>query len=95
MLGVQNSDLDKYIETYKKLSISDKHQIIEDELKVLIAIFEEENKKKDSNSEMLFNMEIFDTKKDNYTEHDFAESVFVYINILKESIGEYLLNNDR
>ena len=95
MLGVQNSDLNKYVEAYKKLNVSDKHHIVEDELKTLIAIFEEENKKKNPKSEMLFNKEILATKKDNYTEHDFAESVFVYINILKESIGEYLLNNDR
>ena len=44
---------------------------------------------KDIKCEVLYNKEILDTQH-NYTEDDFAESVYVYINAIKDLMAKYV-----
>ena len=44
---------------------------------------------KDIKCEVLYNKEILDTQHD-YTEDDFAESVYVYINAIKDLMAKYV-----
>lgn len=37
---------------------------------------------------MLFNREIIDTRN-NYIQDDFAEAVYVYVEAIKEALGDY------
>lgn len=78
---------DKYVELYKQLSLNDKRKIALKEIKELLGFFSEINR--DNGNSMLYNREILDAEKEDVSEDDFAEAVFVYINSLKELIGDY------
>ena len=84
----ENEAFNKYIDAYKKLSLKDKQNISIKELKELIAFFSEIDKT-NNNGSILYNREILDVEKHDSSEDDFVEAVFVYINSLKELIGDY------
>lgn len=80
-------DFDNYVEKYKMLSLKDKIKVIEYQIDELIVVLDSLNTKFGSTENILFNREILDIKKENFSEDDFAEAVFVYIYSIKELIG--------
>ena len=82
---IQNEKFNDYIDSYKKLPLSEKQQLIISELQRVISCVCELN----GEETMLYNREILDLKKD-YTQDDFSESVFVYLHSLEECLGTYI-----
>ena len=85
-----NAEFDEYVETFKKLPLLKKKDLTIQEIKVLIALLCKLNKDLNVDDRILLNKEILDLQKDTQTEDDFVEAVFVYINIIKETLSNYL-----
>ncbi len=85
-----DKDFDTYVESYKKLPLIEKKKIIEKEFKEIIGTFDGLINRYNVSPKLLFNREILDLNKENFTEDDFAEAVFVYIYAIKELIGNYV-----
>ena len=81
---------DKYIEVYTKLNLYDKREEIISKLKYLIASLQLLHQDKKINDDLLMNREILDLNKDNVSEEDFLEGIFVYIHILEDTIAKVL-----
>lgn len=86
----QDKDFDNLMEAYKKLKLIDKQKIVENELKEILATFEKLFSEKQQQAYMIYNREILDTSKE-HTEDDFSESIYVYINAIKECLANYIL----
>lgn len=71
------------------MSLTDKQRVVIDELKETLAFLEMAMNSKDIKCEVLYNKEILDIEHD-YTEDDFAESVYVYINAIKDLMAKYV-----
>lgn len=83
---------DAYIEEYKEKDLANKQKIAISELKELIAIFQKMCSMYNINHELLVNREIIDVNKEDYTQEDFAEAVYVYIQMYKEIMSEFMLS---
>ena len=92
---IQDKDFNEYIESYKKLKLKDKQELIETELKKIIVLINTKNKELGLEESMLYNREILDTKKESVNNDDFAESVFVYINSIEELLADYINKVER
>ena len=92
---IQDKDFNEYIESYKKLKLKDKQELIETELKKIIVLLNTKNKELGLEESMLYNREILDTKKESVNNDDFAESVFVYINSIEELLADYINKVER
>lgn len=79
----------EFIEEYKKLSIEEKRKEIISAQKELIALFSNLCESVGANNKLLLNKEILDLNKEPVSETDYLEALFVYINMLKEQIGDY------
>ena len=80
-----------FIEEYKDNTLMYKQQTIISELKELIAIFENLCSISNIEHELLINREILDINKEGYTQDDFAEAVYTYIQMYKEILADYLI----
>lgn len=87
---VNDLEFDEYIEQYKKLPLSDKKKYAEEQLHELISFLDTLNDKYGKDSKLLFNREILDLKKENHTEDDFVEAIFVYCYMIKELISSWV-----
>lgn len=92
---IQDKDFNEYIESYKKLKLKDKQDLIETELQKIIILLNNKNKELGLEESMLYNKEILDTKKESANNDDFAESVFVYINSIEELLADYINKVER
>ena len=90
----KEESFDVYIEKFKNLKIEDKRKLTIDEIKKIIALFEKLNSELNQETKMLFNKEILDLNKDNYTEDDYLEAIFVYINTIQELLADYINNQN-
>ena len=86
MKFVENTSFNEYVETFKKLPLSNKKQIVQNDFKELIALLKEI----DNNEYVLYNKEILDVEKENQTEDDFVEAIFVYLSSVKEMLADYI-----
>lgn len=82
---VKDKVFDNYIESYKKLPLEEKKNLVIDEMKKIMILLEKINI--NENKKVLFNKEIFDINKKDSTEADFVEAVFVYINSIEELLA--------
>lgn len=87
---VNNEDFDDYVNAFKKLRLEDKEKIVESELVEIMVTLEQLNIKNNISKGVLYNREILDLKKDNYSRDDYVEAIFVYANAIKELIGNYV-----
>ena len=92
---IRDKSFDDYVEKYKKLPLSEKKEIVNNDIKELLVVLEQLNIKNGGTSKMLFNKEILDLKKENTSEEDFVEAMFVYIFIIKELIANYLESQEK
>lgn len=87
---VENKEFNNYIEAYKKLSSVDKRKVVEAELKEIVMVLQQLNANCHNDVDILFNREILDLNKDDMTEDDFTEAIFVYLNAIKELLAHYV-----
>ena len=80
-----------FIEEYKELPLIDKQQTLVNDLKEIIALFQELCRIYRIDYELLVNREILDIKKTNYSEDDFVEAIYVYIQMFKDVLSNFLL----
>lgn len=83
---------DAFIDEYKENSLVSKQGIIISELKELIALFQKMSSMRGINPKLLVNREIIDVNKEGYTQEDFAEAVYTYIQMYKEILAEFMLS---
>lgn len=87
---VKNEDFDEYVSKYTLLNKNDKRDIIIKILKENLMFLEKIASDNNLKSNLLYNREILDINKDNYTEDDFLEAVFVYIYSFRELFANYI-----
>lgn len=86
-----SKEFNECIENYKKLNLKEKVQIAETEMKELMVALVEINIQKGYTPKVLYNKEIRELD----TFDDFVEATYVYINSLKELLGDYVNINER
>lgn len=86
---IENENFNAYVESYKKLPLQEKKDIVNTEVKKLLAFIEKAKMDVNVKDEILFNREILDLNKENVSDDDFVEAMFVYIHAIQESLGEY------
>ena len=87
---VKNEDFDEYVSKYTLLNKNDKRDIIIKILKENLMLLEKIASDNNLKSNLLYNREILNINKDNYTEDDFLEAVFVYIYSFRELFANYI-----
>lgn len=87
---VKNEDFDEYVSKYILLNKNDKRDVIIKILKENLMLLEKIASDNNLKSNLLYNREILDINKDNYTEDDFLEAVFVYIYSFRELFADYI-----
>lgn len=85
----ENKIFNEYVEKYKTLPLQEKKNIVNQEMKELLAFIDKAKKDMNINDEILFNREILDLNSDNVSDEDFVEAIFVYVHALQESLGKY------
>lgn len=86
---VENEKFNEYVEAYKKLPLQEKKQIVNKEIKTLLAFVEKAKMDLKLEEKILFNREILDLNQENISDDDFVEAIFVYIHAIQESLGQY------
>ena len=89
MKFVQDDNFNEYVEKYKNLPLKEKKELVEKEMEELLVVLNALNEKFGDTPEVLFNREILDLKKEEATEADFVEAMFVYVHAIQESLGKY------
>lgn len=90
--SLQN-DFNDFIKEFTELSLIEKQKITIDEFKEMIAIISKLCKDYNINYEMLLNRELADVEKTDYTQDDFVEAIYVYMQSLKELLAAYINEN--
>lgn len=75
------------MESYKLMSKTDKREKLINELKVMVAVFENMCNERNISYRQIQSKEILDLKNGNESEEDFLEAALVYIEYLKEVLG--------
>ena len=87
---IDDNNFNDYVEKYKNLPLNEKKQIVENQIKELIAALDTLNQRYGKNPKLLFNREILDLRKEDATEADFVEAIFVYSYSIKELIASFV-----
>ena len=87
---VEDKEFNELVNNFLKLSTNDKKLIVDKEIKELIASFQQLNAKHNLSTNLLYNRELLDINKENSTEDDFIEAMYVYIHIIEELIAVYI-----
>lgn len=85
----EDESFNKYVNSYKKLPLQKKKEMVNEEVKKLIAFIEKANADIGIKDQTLFNKEILDLNTDNISDEDFTEAMFVYIHTIQELVGAY------
>lgn len=80
----------KYIELYKKMSLKDKKEALEKEIKDILIFLMKLHEEKGWKADLLLNKEVLDIRDANSTEDDFVEAMFVYILSIQEMLASYI-----
>ena len=91
MENQNNTEFNNLVEAYKNLSTKEKQEEIIKLFKENVAIWEKLNNDINNNHNLLFNREIIDINKENYTLDDFLEAIFVYLHMLLDSTASFAL----
>ena len=83
-----------FIDEFKDSSLINKQKNVINELQELIVLFQKLCRMNGKNSELLVNKEIIDIYENKYTQDDFTEAVYTYIQMFKEVLAEYMLSID-
>lgn len=86
----KDSNFDNYVEKYKNLPLNEKKELVVKQMEELQIALYTLNKKYENESKILYNHEILDLKKEDATEADFVEAMFVYSNSIKELLASFV-----
>lgn len=89
-----NELFDGYLAEFKRLSTIDKREEILNNLKEFIAIFDALAQREGLEVNYIKSNEINNLYGDDVSEDDFLEGVFVYFEVAKNVLGQYLSNHD-
>lgn len=89
---IEDDKFNEYVKSYKNLPLTEKKQIVEKQIEELLVVLNELNERNNIESKVLFNREILDLKKQEATESDFVEAMFVYIYSIKELLASFVNN---
>lgn len=95
MKFVQDSNFNEYVEKYKNLPLKEKKELVEQEMEELLVVLNALNEKYGDTPDVLYNREILDLKKEDATEADFVEAMFVYSYSIKELIASLINGLDK
>lgn len=84
-------NFDAFIEEYKTLNLKEKQGLVIKDFKELIATLQQLCKLYRIDYDLLINREIVDVNKENYSEDDFSEAIYVYMQMFKEIMVEFLM----
>jgi len=87
---IEDKDFNTYIEKYKLLPLKEKKEQVEKQIEEILIALEKLNERYGSTPKLLFNREILDLKKENATEDDFVEAIFVYSYTFKELLASFI-----
>ena len=87
-----NESLNEYIEAVKELDTTSKRQELYESLIDFGKSISEIAQEDDIELHYLSNKEVEDLYNDNLSEDDFLEAMLVYVEMIKNMVGEYLLN---
>lgn len=85
----ENMEFNQYVEAYKLLPLKEKKTKVNEELKKTIAFLAKALNDINVDSTILYNREILDLNKEEISDTDFVEAMFVYTNTIQELIGKY------
>ena len=85
----ENENFNQYVESFTKLPLEKKKEIVNKQMKKVLAFIEKLKQDINVNSEILFNKELLDLNKEDATEDDFVEAMFVYAYSIQESLSVY------
>jgi hypothetical protein len=88
-INVEFKDL---VNKYVELDTDQKRKELIDEVKLMIVVFEKVCNDNGIKYNQLKSREVLDLKDGNTTENDYLEALFVYVQVLKELIGNFLNN---
>lgn len=86
----KDSNFDNYVEKYKNLPLNEKKELVVKQMEELQIALYTLNKKYENESKILYNHEILDLKKEDATEADFVEAMFIYSNSIKELLASFV-----
>ena len=89
-----NETFNDYLAEFKKLSVAGKRSEIINNLKEFIAIFDALATHEGIELDYIKSNEINDLDNENVSEDDFLEAAFVYFEVAKSVLGQYLSNKD-
>ena len=76
-----------HLDKYKSLNINDKREKIISEIKLMIVVLEKMCIDNNIPYREIKSKEILALKQENYSEEDYLEALFVYVEYLKEVLG--------
>ena len=85
----ENEAFNQLIAAYKLLPIKEKKDKVNTELKKTIAFLVKALNDLKIDSTLLYNREILDLNKEEISDEDFVEAMYVYIHTIQELIGKY------
>ncbi|MBR2997879.1 MAG: hypothetical protein IKF37_02245 [Bacilli bacterium] len=93
MQFIEDYDFNELVDEFKKLSTNEKRELTINEMKSLLAALSSLNSIKSNDVKILFNHEVIDLNKENYTEDDYIEAIYTYIFSIKELLADFILNS--
>jgi hypothetical protein len=90
---IEDYDFNELVDEFKKLSTNEKRELTINEMKSLLAALSSLNSIKSNDVKILFNHEVIDLNKENYTEDDYIEAIYTYIFSIKELLADFILNS--
>lgn len=86
---MEYKDFNEYMEFYKTQSLSEKRDIILEQLKMLASLSNDMCKELNVENELILNKELIDINKENYSEDDFLEATITLVNSIQNSICDF------
>lgn len=86
---IEDVKFNSYIEEVKSKSLKEKQKIVIDKLTALTVLTNKMCNELEIENNIIYNKELDDLKKEEYTEDDFAEAVLVFINSMQNSLYDF------
>lgn len=86
---MEYKNFDEYMDFYKKQPLSEKRDIIYNQLKLLASLTNKMCDEINAENEVLLNKELLDLKTDDASEDDFLEAIVVLINSIQNSLCDF------
>lgn len=88
-MNERDNIFNEYMNEFVKLDVIEKRNIILEDTKELLALVSKLAMDAGKNNDILLNKEILDLDKPPVSESDYLEAIYIYIQAVREKIGEY------